>query len=74
MFIYIFFVIALDAYCLLEIYGVMKDCCSKQNIPFYEICMEIMSNAGKKSVKNKAPRTAVSYLLKANFVFCSFYF
>ncbi|XP_075229875.1 exonuclease mut-7 homolog isoform X1 [Lycorma delicatula] len=44
---------ALDAYCLLEVYGVFRDCCLKQNIPFYEICTEVIVSCGKKPVKTK---------------------
>jgi hypothetical protein len=35
---------ALDAYCLLEVYEVLSQCAHKQNIPFYEICNEVMTN------------------------------
>lgn len=63
--IYIFFcntcvfVTALDAYCLLEVYGVFRDCCLKQNIPFYEICTEVIVSCGKKPVKTKPSKQSV---------------
>ncbi|XP_046996046.1 exonuclease mut-7 homolog [Schistocerca americana] len=33
---------ALDAYCLLEVFDVMEQCCAEQGIPFLEICNSII--------------------------------
>lgn len=45
---------ALDAYCLLEVHKVLSQCAVKQNIPFYEICNGIMTNA-------KSPRKTTKH-------------
>lgn len=53
---------ALDAYCLLEVYEVLSQCAHEQNIPFYDICNEVMTiiksprktaKHSKKSVKRE---------------------
>ncbi|XP_067001835.2 exonuclease mut-7 homolog isoform X2 [Anabrus simplex] len=45
---------ALDAYCLLEVYDVIQQCCIQQEIPFDEVVQEVLSTAkpAKKSTKN----------------------
>lgn len=59
---------ALDAYCLLEVYEVLSQHAVKQNIPFQEICNEIMTNVksprkttkhSKKQLKRENPTVQV---------------
>lgn len=60
---------ALDAYCLLEVYEVLSQCADKQNIPFKDICSEIMTNVkysrkttkhSKKQLKRENPTIVVA--------------
>nr|XP_031846660.1 exonuclease mut-7 homolog isoform X2 [Nomia melanderi] len=45
---------ALDAYCLLEVYEVMKTHCTRLDIPFTNICLEI------QHIPQKTPKTSQS--------------
>lgn len=47
---------ALDAFCLLEVYDVMKKCSEQRDIPFEEVCIELMSKVKTKSKKGSKPR------------------
>lgn len=45
---------ALDAYCLIEIFDVMKDCCERVGVAFDDMCSNLSSslkNSKKKSKK-----------------------
>ncbi|XP_076386232.1 exonuclease mut-7 homolog isoform X2 [Megachile rotundata] len=49
---------ALDAYCLLEIYGVLEKQCERLDIPFLEICTEIQHiphRSPKRNTKKATP-------------------
>ncbi|XP_008191355.1 exonuclease mut-7 homolog [Tribolium castaneum] len=45
---------ALDAYCLIEVYDVIKGCCEKAEFPFDETCYNLMTN--EKAPKKKAKK------------------
>lgn len=45
---------ALDAYCLIETYDVMRQCCEKEKIPFDDICNQLIAN--DKVVKKKTKK------------------
>lgn len=49
---------ALDAYCLIQVYDVMKSCCEKGNFHFEETCYNLMTNekAPKKKPRKPVPR------------------
>ncbi|KAK9885779.1 hypothetical protein WA026_013649 [Henosepilachna vigintioctopunctata] len=46
---------ALDAYCLIEIYDVIKHCCEDAAFPFEEVCYNLMTNENFPKKKNKKP-------------------
>ncbi|PNF25254.1 hypothetical protein B7P43_G13163 [Cryptotermes secundus] len=59
---------ALDAYCLLEVYEVLSRSAHEQNIPFYEICSEVMTSIksprkmakhSKKHIKRELQNTVI---------------
>lgn len=54
---------ALDAYCLIEVYDVIKKCCEDINFPFEEVCYHLMTNekAIKKKQKRNNNKKVVSY-------------
>ncbi|KAF5299708.1 hypothetical protein FQA39_LY11503 [Lamprigera yunnana] len=45
---------ALDAYCLIEVYDVMKKCCEEQGSSFHDICCNLMSSRFPKKKSKKA--------------------
>ncbi|KAJ8924964.1 hypothetical protein NQ315_001129 [Exocentrus adspersus] len=44
---------ALDAYCLIQVYDVLKKCCEDVGVPFEEICYGLMTN---EKVARKKPK------------------
>ncbi|KAK4873175.1 hypothetical protein RN001_015204 [Aquatica leii] len=46
---------ALDAYCLIEVYDVLKKCCEEQFISFTDICYQLMSSRYPKKKTKKQP-------------------
>ncbi|XP_017786013.1 PREDICTED: exonuclease mut-7 homolog [Nicrophorus vespilloides] len=50
---------ALDAYCLIEVYDVLRECALKVNYPFENVCMQVMNTSNrqkpKKSLHKKKP-------------------
>ncbi|XP_045462079.1 exonuclease mut-7 homolog [Harmonia axyridis] len=55
---------ALDAYCLIEVYDVIRQSCDRVNCPFEEICFSLISNSkvpkkkAKKSNKKDGPKAS----------------
>ncbi|KAF5282251.1 hypothetical protein FQR65_LT14383 [Abscondita terminalis] len=49
---------ALDAYCLIEVYDVLKKCCEEQGISFTDICYHLMSSRYPKKKTKKQPLKA----------------
>ncbi|XP_044763867.1 exonuclease mut-7 homolog [Coccinella septempunctata] len=47
---------ALDAYCLIEVYDVIRRCCDRVNCPFEEICYNLMMHNKDSKKKNKKPK------------------
>lgn len=45
--------LALDAYCLLEIYNLFKTICQTSSIPFEEICQKIANSENPDIMKPK---------------------
>jgi hypothetical protein len=58
---------ALDAYCLLEVYEVLSQCARKQNIPFSEICNEVMTNIKSPRKMAKRPKKQVKREVSSHF-------
>jgi ribonuclease D len=52
------FYAALDAYCLIQVYDVLKSCCEKGDFHFEETCYNLMTNEKmpKKKFKNPVPK------------------
>ncbi|XP_060535311.1 exonuclease mut-7 homolog [Cylas formicarius] len=47
---------ALDAYCLIEVYDVLKRCCEHADCPFYEICDSLLTS--ERAAKKKPKKTS----------------
>ncbi|XP_063920032.1 exonuclease mut-7 homolog isoform X2 [Zophobas morio] len=46
---------ALDAYCLIQVYDILKSCCEKGGFPFEETCYNLMTNEKMPKKKMKKP-------------------
>lgn len=44
---------ALDAYCLIEVFDVMKDCCERVGVAFEDVCSNVSSHLKKSKKKGK---------------------
>lgn len=44
---------ALDAYCLIEVYDVIKKCSEQANFPFDDVCYQLMTNERLPKKKQK---------------------
>jgi hypothetical protein len=58
---------ALDAYCLLEVYEVLSRCAHERNIPFFEICNEVMTNMKSPRKMAKRPKKQVKREVNSHF-------
>lgn len=59
---------ALDAYCLIEVYDVLKECCEAKGYSFQDSCYHLMSSRKPKKKTKKHPAKQVCIKLLIDFV------
>lgn len=63
---------ALDAYCLIEVYDVIKKCCDEIKFRFEEVCYHLMTNektAKKKQKRNNTNNKKVLFCIALNQIY-----